>query len=823
MRDWGLKSTGIRGLSVRTGVALLMASTAIAAPMLAAPAQAQEQAAQTFNIPAQDLGEAVTLFGQQARIQVTAGTGLLAGKRSAEVSGRFSPSEALSRLLAGTGVTFRWTDSNTVALERAPESAEGTIQLGPVRVEGASGSSSSGSSDLAATEGTNSYTSQSMNTATPFGLSIKETPQSVSVVTRDRMNDGAMVTVEDALSYTTGLTIYATGSDRNQYYSRGFNVSNIMVDGLAVDHDSDTIGSASLAMYDRIEIVRGATGLLEGSGNPSASINFMRKRPTTEMEASATTAIGRWNNYLATFDVGGPLNASKTIRARAVASVQDSDTFTSGYGHKRKLFYGILEADLSPSTMVSLGGYYNKEDNPGSDWNGLPTRLDSSFYDFDRSVRASPTWAYWDKENSSIFGELTQTLGGDWKASIKANYLLAKMDMLGTSLRSTRVSDDVFTYNVGKYTYHHNQTSLNGRVTGSVQIFGRDHELAFGASYRRNSRDDDGGWPSSYTETFDANNWQGTTSPTYPTIEYVWGRTGREVEYGGYASFRINIADPLKILLGGRVSWYDYTNYLRSGTFRSTTHYNSTARITPYAGITFDLDRHHSVYGSITGIFNPQNYTSSAGDLLSPVEGTNYELGIKGQYLDGLLNASLAVFQINQTNLPESLPISECSTGLACYAAAGEIRSRGVEAEISGNITTSWRIFAGYTYQKAEYVEDSVNGNAGDPYNTTLPQHLFTFSTVYQLGGGLKNWRIGASARIQSSIFSKISTFSPVRQGGYAIFNSVVGYNLSDNIDIQLNITNVLDKTYYRAVSNPNQANIFGEPRSFLLTGRFKI
>lgn len=797
---------------------LCLAALAALPPALTAAesgAAAIQAGTRSVDIGPGPLSEVLARYAASAGVALSFDATSLRQVQSPGLEGNYTVQQGFDRLLAGSGLEAVQTSAGNFALQKLPVT-RGEATLAPMTV------TASGLRD-GTTEGSGSYTTRAMNTATPLSLSMRETPQSVSVVTRDRIEDGAMTTVEDALAYTTGLTVLATAGERSTYSARGFDVTNIMVDGLAIGHDTDTLGSASMAMYDRVEVVRGATGLLEGSGNPSASINLVRKRPTDTLQASVSASVGRWDNYLGTLDVGGPLNEAGSLRARAIVSLQDSDTFTKDYSHERQLFYGILEADLSDKTLLTLGAYHNTEDNPGADWNGLPTRSDGSFYDFKRSVRASPSWSYWNKENTNVFGELKHSFANDWSVSLKGSHLDSKLDMLGTSL-IWRDSADTFTYNVGKYDYHHKQTSVDLRASGPFALFGREHQLALGANYRRNVSDDGpGGWPSAYSYGFDPSNWQNTIDPPKASINYLWSRDAEEVQYGTYATAKFSLGDPLNLFVGGRLSWFELDTTLKSGTWTGNTAYDASSEFTPYLALSYDLDTHHTVYGSITSIFNPQDYVSAGGSLLDPVEGTNYELGIKGEYLEGRLNASLAAFQINQTNLPDSLPVSQCSASFECYAAAGEVRSRGIELELSGNLTDHWRAFAGYTYQQAEYLKDSVNGKAGDAFSTNIPRHLLTLSTQYKLPGRLQDWRVGASARIQSKTKSTITGYATVRQSGYGIVNLMAGYSPTRNLDFQFNINNVFNKEYYRAIGYPDNGNLFGEPRSFMLTAEYRF
>ncbi|KAF1066045.1 MAG: Ferripyoverdine receptor [Pseudomonas citronellolis] len=236
----------------------------------------------------------------------------------------------------------------------------------------------------ATTEHSGSYTTGQMSVGTKLAASLRDTPQSVTVVSRQRMDDQNLQKLEDIATYTPGLVLRKTGGERPEFYSRGAAIDNIMIDGLPVVYDSDTLGTSTLAMYDHVEVVRGASGLMVGAGNPSGTLNLVRKRPTAQPQLAITGSAGRWDDYRGEVDVSGPLAADGALRGRLVAAYQDRNSFVDAYGNKRQLFCGIGEYDLSPSTTLTVGAYYNREDNPGADWNGLPTHPDGSFFGLPR-------------------------------------------------------------------------------------------------------------------------------------------------------------------------------------------------------------------------------------------------------------------------------------------------------------------------------------------------------------------------------------------------------------------------------------------------------
>ena len=359
----------------------------------AAACTAHAQALRQYDLPAGRLDVALTQIARIAGAVISFRADLVAGKSAPAVSGQLSLEEATARALAGSGLELRRTPDGSLTV--APAS---TATLAPVTVEAAT---------LGVTEGTHSYTTPVMSTATKFALSPRETPQSVSVVTRQQIEDRGFQSLDDVARDATGLTTRQIGGgERTQFFSRGFEISSFLADGVPLGYDYDTQGVATLAMYDHVEVLRGAAGMMTGAGNPSGTINLVRKRATAVPQFSVTASAGSWDNYRGEVDGSGPLNEAGTLRARGVVAYQDSNTFKKAYEHQRQLFYGTIEADLTANTTLSIGGYYNREDNPGADWNGLPTRRDGSFYDFNRSIRLSPDWAYWNKENTSFFAEL---------------------------------------------------------------------------------------------------------------------------------------------------------------------------------------------------------------------------------------------------------------------------------------------------------------------------------------------------------------------------------------------------------------------------------
>ena len=231
------------------------------------------------------------------------------------------------------------------------------------------------------TEGSGSYTPGTIATATRMVLSPRETPQSISVVTRQAMDDFSLKSIDDVMRHTPGITVATYDSERTSYFSRGFAIQNFQYDGIPILQDAQYSSGHTLTdtvIYDRVEILKGATGLLTGAGGPGGTINMVRKKPTSEFKGYVDLGAGSWDNYRSEIDVSGPLTETGNVRGRAVAAYQDKHTFLDHYQRQTNVYYGILEFDLAPDTLLTIGGDYQDSDPQGSSWSGAASLFDSA-------------------------------------------------------------------------------------------------------------------------------------------------------------------------------------------------------------------------------------------------------------------------------------------------------------------------------------------------------------------------------------------------------------------------------------------------------------
>ncbi|KIU53473.1 ligand-gated channel [Pseudomonas putida] len=798
---------------------LLAGATSVSLASVAA--QAAEASSRHYELAAGPLEESLNSFAQVAGISLPFDPALVQGKHAPALRGDYAVQDGLERLLAGSGLTVTRTASGNYLLIARSQNGD-ALELGATTISGLGLGST--------TEHSGSYTTGAMQTATKLPLSLRETPQSVTVITRQRMDDQGMRSLDDVVQATPGLRLSAARPANSEFFARGFPITNLMFDGLPTTYNADWVATADLAPYDRVEVVRGATGMMQGAGNPSAAINMVRKRPTQAFQASVTGSAGSWDNYRSELDVSGPLNDSASVRGRIVGAYNDKGSYQDYAGRERGVFYGISEFDLTDSTTLTVGAS-DQNDNNNINWGGLPVNPDGSHMGFSRSKTFGYSWSHQDVENKTVFVELDQRFDNDWRLHLGASKNWSEFKMMGGVLE--RNNDATYRQRIFNQNRDFDQSTYDVYATGPFTLLGREHELVVGASKRQLKTEATGG--TVFVDVPDINRFNpgGLARPNVPDIYSIDDKVDQE---GLYLTSRWNLADPLKVILGARLDWYDATaiydqindQYYTSGKTKVVRN------VTRYAGVIYDLDDNHSVYASYTDIFQPQTEKDGQGKGIEPITGENYEVGIKGEYFGGALNASASLFQIDQLNrAAEVADASLCKVipvgSYGCYEAAGKVRSQGIEFEINGALTPNWQVGAGYTFAQAKYEKDADKTKEGRLFDTDLPRHMFKASTTYQLQGDLKQWRVGANLYSQSATFNKGSNVFGnyhVEQEAYALVGLMAGYQVNKHLDTQLNINNVFDKKYYQGIASNSTwspYDVFGDPRNLMVTAKYSF
>lgn len=671
----------------------------------------------------------------------------------------------------------------------------------------------------AATEGTNAYTTDVTKAATGLNLSLRNTPQSVTVVTRERIQDQNMSSLTDVVQNAPGVSAKPIDTVRQTFYSRGSPITSVQIDGMPMSwNTADSPGdvNANLALYDRVEIVRGATGLMNGTGNPSASINLVRKHADSKVFTGSVGAeAGSWDRVGANFDLTTPLNQDGSVRARLVGDASQQGSFVDLEKSQQTVFYGVVDADLTSSTHLSVGLSEQRNDRQGNAWSGLPIWYsDGSRTDFDRSKTTAANWNAWDSQQKSAFATLSHQFDNKWTvqatASQRRNANQEKLLWLtGSPDRDTGLG--LVPDNAANWDIVHDQTEFGASATGPI---GQGHELTVGVTHSKQKltyqvRDPD---VSTVTAVGSLNTWDGSYPEVGWTDSYLAQKT-KITETGVYGAVRFQVTDMLKLIGGARAIQWKVDQGLAGwyAPFKSSENH-----VTPYVGLVQDLSDHLSVYASYSDIFAPQLRRDSSARMLDPMTGKNAEIGVKGEFLDGRLQSALAVFRTTQDNLAQrdSVRVPGTNGSEWAYYAARDTETKGYELTLTGALTPNWLVDAGWT-------QFSINDGNGRDLSTDQPRRMLKVFTRYKLadwtfGGGV-NWE-GESYSIETN---PAGNDEKVSQGSHAIANLLVRYEFSKQLSAQLNVNNVFDKKYYTNQIGRFSNLFYGEPRNAQLSVKY--
>lgn len=790
-----------------------LASAILAASLLALLPGAAVQAAEAtqaqtqridFHISTQSLVDAIELFSAQSGYQVIYEANQVAGIVSPEVQGQYTAEQAL-RTLTGSSARLSQPNPNSFLIELPVDLGSG-LQLDAVSISGKAPGST--------TEGTGLYTTYSSSSSTRLNLTPRETPQALTVMTRQRLDDQRLSTLTDTLEATPGIIVTrdGLGAESDSYYSRGFVIQNYEVDGVPTTTRMDNY-TQSMAMYDRVEIVRGASGLISGMGSPSATINLIRKRPTYEGQASITGSAGTWDRYGSGFDVSGPLTESGNVRGRLVADYKTEKAWVDRYKQDTQLLYGITEFDLSEDTLLTLGLSYLRTDVDSPLRSGLPTRFSNGERsNLSRSINSAPTWSYNDHEQTSYFASVEQQLGNGWSGKLEYSHSENKFDELfGFVMGDLNPDGSGMSQLPVRFSGTPRQDNLDLYVTGPFSLFEREHELIGGVTLSQFSQSvpEWGGWRYDYNATPGASidnifDWDGK-QPKPPFTES--GKSSQEEnQYAAYLTTRLHLSDDLNLILGSRlIDWERKTEDRPYGAASSNTDRKETGVFIPYAGVVYDLNDTWSLYASYTKIFNPQGSWVQDAQFkpIDPMQGIGYEMGIKGSHFDGKLNSSVAVFKLEQDNLA----IWQHDN---VYEAKQDTTSKGIEMEINGELAEGWQASAGYAYTL-------TTDNQDERINTVLPRHSLKTFTSYRLPGVLDKVTVGGGVNWQSKVGNDLHTFT---QGSYAIANLMARYDINEHLEASVNLNNLFDREYY---SMAGLYGTYGAPRNVMTNFTYRF
>ncbi|MGE0802031.1 MAG: TonB-dependent siderophore receptor [Lautropia sp.] len=753
-----------------------------------------------IDIPAQPLGDALNAWARQTGARIAVRQTLLAGRTAPAVSGRMTAREALDRLLAGSGLVAR-VDGDDVVIGQAPPPGE--TSLPPVTVVGRSERG-------AATEGTGAYATPA-STVGKTAEPLRDTPQSVTVLTRARLDDQNLVELTDAVKAVPGVIVRRQSSvgGRSDILSRGYQAGTYQLDGSTASVNPATVDSLDLALFDRVEALRGPAGLFSGAGEPGVMINLARKRALASRQIDGAIGIGSRDRRRIEVDATGGLDGGGRVRGRLVALAEGYGSELKGVDGEKQALYGTVEFDPTPRTTWSVGATWQQ--SRGNYDTGLPAYADGRLANVPRDTAIVADWTRARPMSLVGFAESETRLdgGGVFKLSVRHlsreqrdRYINAysAISATGTS-RFTQAQDVARDYA---------DTSADVYLSKPFRWFGQTHNVIVGADYR--TADTDTVLASgAMATTVDLGNYDPRAIPE-PPFETYWKTAGKTDSYGAYTQLRIKPTQALTLVGGARQSWWKTrTTDLLAGT---RTGYQADGEITPFGAVLYDLTGALTAYASYAEIFQPQSGLTAGGGQIEPRVGNQVEVGLKGSFLDGRLETSAAVFRLTDRNRALADPNNP-----AFVIAAGKVEAEGFETEVVGALTSRWQLAAGYAYNTTEYVRGTAT-QTGQPFSPFTPRHSVNLWTRYRLperiAGGLE---VGGGVRAVSDFSTTLGAVR-WRTGGYSVWSLYAAYRIDRRLKLALNVDNLFDRTYWERIENGTRSNYYGAPRSVMLTLR---
>ncbi|MGR4895483.1 TonB-dependent siderophore receptor [Stenotrophomonas sp. LARHCG68] len=652
------------------------------------------------------------------------------------------------------------------------------------------------------------------NGATNLDLDIKDTPQSISTVDRAQMAQFGANSINDALRLATGIQVEEWETNRTNYLARGFEIKNTQIDGVGLPNDWGIVTGAMDAFgYEKLEVIRGANGLLTGVGNASGTINYVRKRPTNEARGEVGVSVGSWGKRRVEVDYSTPITADGRWAARVVAAHEDGDSYLRGFTNDRNFLYGVVDGQIGENGTLTLGYSWQKANSDQNMWGALSfANTDGSQPSWGRSASTTQDWTYWNTRTRTAFAEYTHHLGENWEVKASYNYRqIGNDDQLFFAFSTTGLDPQTHTGLVG-WAYkgiddmdsHLGDVTLNGRF----QLFGREQEAMLGVSVAKSSA-------TTWDHPVDPNDPAFGALPAFPyagnaIAEPEWGPRTRSNWTNqrlkrGYGATRLALTDRLKAVVG-----FNWAQYHRDGN-NGNTFDQTESNISPYAGLTWDFNDRVLGYVSYSDIYQPQDQYDRNRVYLDPTKGVNYEVGVKAEWLDRRLLTTLALFKAKQQGLATSGGY-DLDTAMYWYYGV-DVESKGVEFEATGKLGEHASLVFGFTHLSMN------NQDGGDTY-TWVPRRTANLVFSSRLPG-YEALSYGIGGRWQSAISTRDTyTGTTIAQGSYALLNAFIGWDVLPNATVRANVNNLTDRKY---INSLYQVGYYGAPSNYTLSFNYRF
>ena len=651
------------------------------------------------------------------------------------------------------------------------------------------------------------YRTRRSASATKTDTPLEEVPQAVSVIPATVLEDLDSPRIEKALDYTGGVARQNDfgGLTMYEYSIRGLTTSEFYKDGFSVNRGY--MNPQDPSNVERIDVLKGPASSLYGRGDPGGTLNIVSKRPQNDQFARLDLSAGRWDRYRSSLDVNTPLDDEGTMLYRMNLAVEDNKSFRDNRASERQFFAPAFSWELTPQTrllvqaeVIRSSQVFDRGVVAPNDHLGSVSRSD--FF-------GEPRDGEIDNNNESLQAELEHDLNASWTVRLASHYKQGRLS--GGATEASTLAADARTLN-REYRYRDyewqdsiTQLELRGLVyTGDIE-----HNLLIGTEYERYAKTEEvlRTRPISQIDIYE---------PVYgqPRPPFSIGPGGRSTDRHELIHSRsLNLQDQMRFsekLFGVIGARYDHYEQRLDNEVAGTRVEQTHEKVTPRIGALYQLTPQVGVFANASQSFKPNSGADASGTAFDPEEGVGYEAGFKFDLLDSRVGMTIAAFHLTKENVLTVDPVDS-----AYQIAAGEVRSRGVDLQLTGQLTDAIRVIGAYAYVDAEVTEDNTLGRGSRLLN--VPEHSGSLLGVYEfLDGSLQGLELGGGVNYVGERSGNVAD-SGFELPGYTTVDLLARYKATPDLTLGLNLNNAFDRAYYER-SYSNVWVMPGEPRNLSLS-----
>ncbi|KPA95490.1 TonB-dependent siderophore receptor [Pseudomonas asplenii] len=623
--------------------------------------------------------------------------------------------------------------------------------------------------------------------ATRTDTAIHETPQSISVVPKDAVEDIGATRLQDALDYAGGVGRANNfgGQGLTTFTVRGFTTGEFYRNGFPINRGYPNMPDANT--IERLEVLRGPATTLYGRGDPGGTFNVVSKQPLAERTVTLGSQLDDQGMKRGTLDASGPLDEEGRLAYRLNVIGEGGDTFRDHVETERYGVTPVIAWQATDDTKITFEGDFMRNNHP----------LDRGVTHYAKQVgTASRDTFFGEKDAGKLHNDnnmaqvrFEHLLNENW--TLGGGFQWLDGTLQGNAVEANGIGTDGRTlgrnFNYRKLEWTDKDAQLN--LTGHFATWGLEHTLLTGVEYedydyksiiRRSS-----GAVGSYTVDL--------FNPVYGQARPALTRTPTHDKenlktYAAFVQDQVALTSRLKVLAGARFERFedDYESFV-TGVPSWTKSENG---VTPRLGVIYDLTDTLAVYADTARSFKPNSGASRQGGGFDPEKGKSYEVGIKWEALDHQLSVDAAIYQIDKRNVLTADPVDP----ITFKVAAGEVRSRGFDLNVTGNLTPQWRVIGGYAYVDAEVTKDTTIPKGTRLMN--IPRSSFSLLNVYEFQeGALKGLGLGVGGKYVAERAGQTAA-TGFSMGSYTVVDLLGFYKVNEKVRLNLDVKNLLDRDY---------------------------